>query len=43
MVLELYCRKAGEREKVEREREQPAMVKRREGGKGEREGGEAGE
>ena len=35
MVLELYCRKAGEREKVERER--PAMAKRREGGKGERE------
>ena len=23
MVLELYCRKAGEREKVERERDQP--------------------
>jgi hypothetical protein len=31
MVLELYCRKAGERKKVERER--PAMAKRREGGK----------
>jgi hypothetical protein len=35
MVLEFYCRKAGG--KGEGKRERPAMVKRREGGKGERE------
>jgi hypothetical protein len=34
VVLELYCRKQGERENVERER--PAMER---GGKGKREGG----
>jgi hypothetical protein len=33
MVLELYCRKAVEREKVERERERPAMAMRREWGR----------
>jgi hypothetical protein len=31
MVLELYCRKAGE--KREGKRERPTMTKRREGGK----------
>jgi hypothetical protein len=31
MVLELYCRQ-GEREKVERERERPAMATWRDGG-----------
>jgi hypothetical protein len=31
MVLELYCRKAGEREKIKRER--LVMTKRREGGR----------
>ena len=36
MVLELYCRKAGGKRKG-RKRERPAMAKRREGGKGERE------
>jgi hypothetical protein len=30
MVLELYCRKAGEREKVERERERPPLATWRE-------------
>jgi hypothetical protein len=34
MVLELYCRKAGGREKMEREIERPAMAKRRQRGKG---------
>ena len=34
MVLELYCRKAGGREKV---KERPVMAKRREGGKREKE------
>ena len=37
MVLELYYRKAGEREKVERERERSSMAKKRGGGKGDRE------
>ena len=37
MVLELYCRKAGGKRKGKRERERLAMIKRREGGKGERE------
>jgi hypothetical protein len=32
-VLELYCRKAGKREKVERERERSAMATWREGGR----------
>ena len=36
IVLELYCRKAGGKRKG-RKRERPAMAKRREGGKGERE------
>jgi hypothetical protein len=36
MVLELYCRKAGGKREG-RKRERPAMAKRREGGKGERE------
>ena len=36
MVLELYCRKAGEKREG-RKRERLAMAKRREGGKGERE------
>jgi hypothetical protein len=33
MVLELYYRKAGRKEKSWQERERPAMAKRREGGK----------
>ena len=37
MVLELYYRKAGGKRKGKRERERLAMIKRREGGKGERE------
>ena len=39
MVLELYCRKAGRKERrwKERERERPIKAKRREGGKRERE------
>jgi hypothetical protein len=39
MVLELYCRKAGRKERrwKERGRERPAMAKRREGGKREKE------
>jgi hypothetical protein len=37
MVLELFYRKASGRETVEKERERPAMAKRRERGKGERE------
>jgi hypothetical protein len=40
MVLELYCRKTGRREKVERERERPAMAMRRDGRR-ERERGKA--
>jgi hypothetical protein len=36
MVLELYCRKEGGKRKG-RKRERPAMAKRGEGGKGERE------
>jgi hypothetical protein len=32
MVLELYCRKSGGKKKG-KERERPAMAKRREGGK----------
>jgi hypothetical protein len=36
MVLELYCSKAGGKRKG-RKRERPAIAKRREGGKGERE------
>ena len=37
MVLELYYRKAGRKEKSWQERERPAMAKRREGGKRKRE------
>ena len=33
MVLELYCRKAGGKREDKRERERPAMAKRREGGR----------
>ena len=36
MVLELYCRKAGGK-RESRKRERPAMAKRRQRGKGERE------
>jgi hypothetical protein len=36
MVLELYCRKAEEKREAGKS-ERPAMAKRREGGKGERE------
>jgi hypothetical protein len=36
MVLEHYYRKAGGKRKGKRERERPAMAKRREEGKGER-------
>jgi hypothetical protein len=35
MVLELYCRKAGEKKESEK-RERPAMAKKREGGGRER-------
>ena len=37
MVLELYYRKAGRKERRWKERERAAMAKRREGGKGEKE------
>ena len=37
MTLELYYRKAGGKREGKRERERPAMAKRREGGKRERE------
>jgi hypothetical protein len=39
MVLELYCRKAGEREKVEREKKRLAMATPREGGREREKGG----
>jgi hypothetical protein len=37
MVLKLYYRKTGGKERRWKERERPSMAKRREGGKGERE------
>jgi hypothetical protein len=37
MIFKLYCRKAGGKRKGRRERERPAMAKRRDGGGDERE------